>query len=107
MSRSKEAEEIARGIKEGLSLKKMKQKDLAAIMGKSNALVSEWISGRKIPRGDDLIRIINLLEISHLFFENKSKKEETGEKTRKIRKLQKEMVSLQKRFDDIEKKIAQ
>ncbi len=93
-----DAQTIGKCIKEGLALKRMKQKELAQIMGKSNALISEWISGRKIPRGDDLIRVVKKLEIVHLIFPETAVEHE-GDKTKKLKQLQLQMDSMQKKFE--------
>ena len=108
MMEAEEKNKIGRCIKEGLSIKRMKQKELAQMMGKSNALISEWISGRKIPRGDDLIKIVTILEVSHLLFpERKKEPEDTigeGEKTKKIKKLQHQIAHIEQKFEVMEKK---
>lgn len=59
---------IGMAIRKGLLRKGLPQKDLACLMDVSPALVSGWVTGTKIPTGDDLIRIIEILDLVPLLF---------------------------------------
>ena len=57
-------------IRIGRRKKNWKQKDLAKVLDVSPALVSSWETGNRIPPGDDLLKIANLLDIVDLLFPN-------------------------------------
>lgn len=60
---------IGKAIKAGIERKKIKQSDLAKYLQKSNALISEWISGRKRPSSEDLIKMAIYLDIVSEIFQ--------------------------------------
>ncbi len=59
---------IGAAIREGRRKKKWKQKELAKILDVSSSLVSLWETNTRIPLGDDLIKIANLLDIVDILF---------------------------------------
>ena len=51
-------------IKNGLEKNRMTQSELASLLGyKSQSIISEWIHNKKIPPGDELIRLMAILNI--------------------------------------------
>ena len=60
--------DIAKLIKKGRARKKLKQRDLARCLGVVPSAVSQWESGKKIPGGDTLVALAQILDIvSELF----------------------------------------
>jgi transcriptional regulator with XRE-family HTH domain len=67
-SKNQKEVNIGVAIRKGLLKKGLPQKELASLLGVSPALVSGWVTGTKIPTGDDLIRIMEILDIVPLLF---------------------------------------
>ena len=98
-------------IRKGLVRNGLPQKKLAVLMGVSPALVSGWVSGRKIPTGDDLIRIIEILELVPLLF---PKYQATGQEetlapimVKEFSKLWEAVASLQIKMAKVESVVQQ
>lgn len=51
-------------LKEARKSKKMTQKDLAALLGKTGNSVCEWEKGRSSPSAEDLEKICQILNVS-------------------------------------------
>lgn len=71
--------DIGKAISIGLSRKHMTQKTLSEEIGVGANLVNRWVKGEAVPGGDNLIKIIDLLEIHNLIFPNIEKIKPPGE----------------------------
>lgn len=70
---------IGKSIAIGLNRKKQTQVWLANEVGVGKALVYRWIKGEAIPGGDNLIRIVEILEIHDVLFPGVEKIKPPGE----------------------------
>lgn len=66
-------------MSQGLSRHRLTQVDLAQKMGIGKSLVNRWVKGEAIPSGDNLIRIVEILEIHDVLFPGVEKIKPPGE----------------------------
>ena len=61
---------MADGLRIALSTKQMRQKDLAKMLGTSEATVSRYLNGERTPSTITLMRICSTLGLSFEYFNN-------------------------------------
>ena len=70
MSKEDIKKKMTDGLRIALSTKQMRQKDLAKILGTSEATVSRYLNGEGIPNAITLMRICSTLGLSFEYFNN-------------------------------------
>ena len=70
MSEDYRKRKMADGLRRALSTKQMRQKDLAKMLGTSEATVSRYLNGERIPNAITLMRICSTLGLSFEYFNN-------------------------------------
>lgn len=93
------ARNIGKIIKEGIYRIHKTQVWLADEIGVGKALVNRWIRGESIPGGDNLLKIIDLLDASDLFFPIVRKEYETITYDGDLRMAIKELMSISSKID--------
>ncbi len=91
--------EIHKALLIGMNNKNIRQADIAKELNVTRGMVHRWVSGQASPVGENLVKLIDLLDIHALLFPDKFKEEEYATKS-EVNALWEKIEKIEKQLDN-------